>query len=257
MNKNFLKRAKFACMLFTVFAGYQGFSQGSIRDSAIAMHIVGIGYSFQVPGGDLADRFGNSSMVGLNYAYKLKSNFIFSLNGGYIFGGDLKEDAILTGIASEDGSILGNDGRFADIRLYERGHHISLTFGKVFRFKKPNPNSGIVLMAGPGFLQHKIRIETIGNTVPQLNKEYKKGYDRLTNGMEINESIAYYYFGNRYLVNFYFGFEFIQAFTQNRRNYNFDTMMQDDKKRVDLLFGIKAGWMLPIYRKAPNKYYFN
>jgi len=257
MKKNFFKSALFAGILFSVFINEHAFSQGSIRDSSIAMHIVGVGYSFQIPAGDLADRFGSSSMVGVNYAYKLKSNFLFSLNAGYIFGGDLKEDSILKNISSEDGYIMGNDGQYADIRLFERGYHISLTFGKLFTFKKPNPNSGIALMAGPGFLQHKIRIETIGNTVPQLSKEYKKGYDRLTNGMEIHESVAYYYFGNRYLVNFYFGFEFIQAFTQNRRDFNFDTMMKDDKNRVDLLFGVKAGWMLPIYRKAPNKFYFN
>jgi hypothetical protein len=257
MKKNFFKRSLFAGILFSVFINGTVFSQGSIRDSAIAMHIVGVGYSFQVPAGDLADRFGSCSMVGLNYAYKLKSNFLFSLNAGYIFGGDLKEDSILKNISSEEGYIMGNDGAYADIRLFERGYHISLTFGKLFTFKKPNPNSGIALMAGPGFLQHKIRIETIGNTVPQLNSEYKKGYDRLTNGMGIHESVAYYYFGNRYLVNFYCGFEFIQAFTKNRRDFNFDTMMKDDKNRVDLLFGVKAGWMLPIYRKAPNKFYFN
>ncbi|MEP7167812.1 MAG: hypothetical protein ABI855_00420 [Bacteroidota bacterium] len=257
MIKKFLIRFLSPIIFFSVFTIQRSFSQGSIRDSAIAMHIVGVGYCFQYPGGDLADRFGKNSMVGLNYAFKFKSNFIFSLNGGYIFGNELKEDSIFRGIANEDGLILGNDGQFADIRLYERGYHVSLTVGKLFTFKKPNPNSGIVLMAGPGFFQHKIRIETTNNTVPQLNKDYRKGYDRLTNGMELNESIAWYYFGNRYLVNFFIGVDFIQAFTQNRRDYNFDTMMKDDKKRVDLLYGIKAGWMLPIYRKAPNKYYFN
>ena len=233
------------------------FSQSNIRDSSIAMNIVGLYYSYQLPAGDLADRFGASSMVGGMYEYKLRNNYIFSLNGGFFFGNDLKEDSILKGIENQDGLILGNNGQYADVRLYERGYHFSLTFGKLFSFKKPNPNSGILLMAGPGFIQHKIRIETIGNTVPQLDKEYKKGYDRLTNGMELHESVAYYYFGNRYLINFYFGFDFIQGFTQNRRDYNFDTMMKDEKKRIELLFGVKAGWLLPIYRKAPNKYYFN
>ncbi len=257
MTRNFFNRAFFFLAIALVFFISKSYSQGSIRDSAIAMHIIGIGYSYQFPGGDLADRFGNSSMAELSYAYKLKSNFIFSLNGGYLFGSDLKEDSILEGIANEEGLILGNNGQYADIRLSERGYHVSLTFGKLFTFNKPNPNSGIVLMAGPGFMQHKIKIETMENTVPQLDKEYKKGYDRLTNGIEIHESVTYTYFGNRYLVNFYCGFEFIQAFTQNRRDYNFDTMMKDDKKRVDMLFGIRVGWMLPIYRKAPNKYYFN
>jgi hypothetical protein len=256
--KNIFNNKAIVLILF-FFGGLKSslFSQSNIRDSSIAMHIFGVYYSYQLPAGDLADRFGASSMVGGNYEYKLRNNYIFSLNGGFIFGKDLKEDSILKGIANQDGLVLANNGQYADIRFYERGYHFSLTFGKLFPFKKPNPNSGIVVMAGPGFIQHKIRIETIGNTVPQLDKEYKKGYDRLTNGMELHESVSYYYFGNRYLVNFYLGFDFIQGFTQNRRDYNFDTMMKDEKKRIDLLFGIKAGWLLPIYRKAPNKYYFN
>lgn len=230
-------------------------AQSNIRDSSIAMHIVSIGYTIQLPAGDLADRFGFSSMVGGSYAYKLKNNWILSLNGGFIFGDQLKEDSILNNIANEDGLILGNDGNFASINLYERGIHFSLTAGKLFPFKKPNPNSGIIIQAGPSFLQHKIRIET-SEGVPQLNNEYKKGYDRLTNGIGLNESVTYVYFGNKYLVNFYFGLDLIQSFTKNRRDFNFDTMSKDDSSRIDLLFGFKAGWMLPLYRKAPQKFYY-
>lgn len=231
-------------------------AQGNIRDSSISMHIVNIGYTLQLPAGDLADRFGVGSMVGGSYSYKLKSNWIFSLNGGFVFGGKIKEDSILNNIANEDGLILGNDGTFAIVNLFERGMHFSFTFGKLFTFKKPNPNSGIILQLGPSFLQHKIRIETSETGVPQLDNDYKKGYDRLTNGIGLNESVTYVYFGNKYLVNFYFGLDFIQSFTQNRRDFNFDTMSKDEKKRIDLLWGIKAGWMLPLYRKAPHKFYY-
>ncbi len=230
--------------------------QVSIRDSSINMHIVSMGYSFQLPGGDMADRFGWNSMLEVGYAYKLGANFCLGVQGGFLFGNQLEETGILSALQHENGSILGDDGRFADVRLFERGYHISLLAGKLLPFKKPNPNSGILAMIGPVFLQHKVRIETIGNTIPQLNNEYKKGYDRLTNGMGLHESIGYYHFGNKYLVNYYFGFEFIQAFTKNRRDYNFDTMSRDDGNRVDLLFGVRAGWMLPLYKKAPRKYYF-
>jgi hypothetical protein len=231
-------------------------AQSSIRDSAIAMHVVGMGYTFQLPGGDMADRFGWNSMLGLSYTYKFKSNLCLSANGGFLFGSNLREDGILDGLKNEDGLILGDDGKFADVRLYERGYHVSLTVGKIFSWNKPNPNAGLFAAAGPGFLQHKIRIETIGNTVPQLNEAYRKGYDRLTNGVGLHEIVGYHYFGNRYLINFYVGFEFIQSFTKNRRDVNFDTMSKDDKARVDLLYGVRAGWMLPLYRRAPHKYYF-
>ncbi len=251
-----LRRPGSLLMLWLSLAPLAGAGQGSIRDSAINMHIVSMGYSFQVPGGDLADRFGWNSMLEGGYAFKFRSNLCLAAHGGFLFGNNIREDSILAGIQNADGFILGDDGKFADVRLYERGYHISLTAGKLFTWGKPNPNSGILALIGPEFIQHKIRIEPIGNTAPQVSGDYRKGYDRLTNGIGLHEMIGYYYFGNRYLVNFYVGIECIQAFTKNRRDYNFDTMSKDDRTRVDMLYGIRAGWMLPLYKKAPQKFYF-
>ncbi len=231
-------------------------AQVSLRDSSIHMHVVTIGYAFQLPAGDLAERFGWNSMIQGGYYYKFKSQITLGLNGAFLFGNQVKETNMLNALISEGGGIVDQDGKFADIRFYERGFHFSLTAGKMISWNKPNPNSGILILAGAGLLQHKIRIETIGNTVPQLNKEYKKGYDRLSNGLSLHEIIGYYYFGNKHLVNFYVGLEFIQAFTQNRRSFNYDEMRKDDRKRTDLLFGLRAGWMLPLYKRAPHKFYF-
>ena len=61
---------------------------------------------------------------------------------------------------------------------------------------------------------------------------------------------------NKNTFNFYIGLEFYQAWTMNRRDFNFDTMECDDTERNDYLFGIRAGWILPIYQKEPNKYYY-
>ncbi len=47
----------------------------------------------------------------------------------------------------------------------------------------------------------------------------------------------------------------MQAFTQNRRGYNFDLMQADHKKRLDLLSSVKAGIFIPLYKKAPNDFY--
>jgi len=49
------------------------------------------------------------------------------------------------------------------------------------------------------------------------------------------------------LVNFYVGFEFNQAFTQSRRSFDYDRMAVDTLKRVDLLSGVRVGWILPFY----------
>lgn len=230
-------------------------AQKSINDSSITFTCIGINYAYMIPGGDLAKRFGNNSSVGGSVTLKHRNHWTLTVDGQFIFGNKIREDGILNGISTNDNKIIGVDGAYADVRMYERGYHFSANLGRIFTFKKPNPNSGIWLTAGAGFLQHKIRIEPIGNTVPELSKQYRKGYDRLTNGLELREFIGYTYFGRKKLINFYVGFEFIQAFTSNRRDFNFDTRTHDDKQRTDLLYGLRAGWVLPLYKRPPEKFY--
>lgn len=229
--------------------------QALVRDSAIIVPFFGLGAEGHIPGGDMKKRFGNDYGIQAVAGVKTAGNWIYSLQGGFISGNTLKEHGLLAGIATSSGTIIGEDGRTADVRLFERGYHISASFGKVFSFKKPNPNSGIWINAGVGFLQHKIRIETIGNTVVELKKPYRKGYDRLTNGIIAEEFAGYLFYGNRKLINFYAGFNFIQGFTAGRRDYQFDTMQPYTEKRLDLLYGFKLGWILPFYTN-PDKYYY-
>jgi len=230
-------------------------AQKNINDSSITFSFVGVNYGYMIPGGDLAKRFGNNSSVGGSYTVKLKSQWIISADGQFLFGKSVKEDQILAGITTLENKIIGDDGAYADVRFYERGYHFSLSVGRIFTFNKPNPNSGIWVTAGAGFIQHKIRIDAVSQNVPSLTKEYVKGYDRLTNGFELREFIGYAFFGKKRLINFYAGVEFIQGFTQNRRNFNFDTKERDESKRTDLLTGIRVGWLLPLYKRPPEKYY--
>ncbi|PLX14029.1 MAG: hypothetical protein C0594_00545, partial [Marinilabiliales bacterium] len=127
--------------------------------------------------------------------------------------------------------------------------------GRVISIDKKNPNSGILFNVGGGILQHKIHIEVEYNNTPQIQGDYVKGYDRLTNGFAMSEFIGYIYFSDNKILNFYGGFEFIQAFTQSRRSYDYFSMTRDTKKRTDLLYSIKIGWIIPLYKKIPQKYY--
>lgn len=246
-------RNYFSIVLFAFSAS--SVAQVSVKDSAITTPLVSASYSYQIPAGDLADRFGNNSAIQLNVDYKTQKQWMFGVNGSYFFGKDIREKGIFDSIITSDGNVINRNGEFADVRVYERGFTVSVTAGKMFSFRKPNPNSGIVLNVGLGFIQHKIRIETIGNNVPQLDKEYKKGYDRLTNGLLLSENLGYMYLSNNRLVNFYFGFECMQGFTQSRRSYDYDLMKQDTKKRLDIIYGGKVAWILPLYKKAPQEFY--
>ena len=231
-------------------------AQVSIKDSSIFTPYVGLSYGFQFSGGDLVKRFGNNSSVGLCLDFKTKKYWSFGINGSFLFGKDVKE-SLFDSIDSPNGGVITKKGEFGDVRTYERGFTAAITGGRMFSLGlgKPNPNSGFIVNVGVGFIQHKVRIEVIGNNIPQLSKEYKKGYDRLSNGLMLTQSIGYLYLSSNRLLNFYLGVECMEGFTQSRRSYDFDKMKKDTEKRFDTLFGIKAAWILPLYKKAPQEFY--
>jgi hypothetical protein len=231
-------------------------SQVNLKDSSIAMPLLGFNYSFFIPGGDLSNRFGNSSAIGGTFLYKTRSNFVFGADWNYIFGTKVKESGLFVNITSNTGSIIDKSGLPAEIRLYQRGYLSSLKFGKILNFLSPNPNSGIIVMVSAGYLQHKIRIEDVNNTVPQVDGDYAKGYDRLTSGFCISQFAGFVYLSNNRLINFFAGFEAVEGYTMSRRSYDFDKMKRDTQKRKDILYGIKAGWILPLYKKAPKQFYY-
>jgi hypothetical protein len=239
--------------LLPVFA----FAQVKISEEKANFALFNAFYSYQIPGHDLAERFGHSSMIGGGFLYKFKSNLIAGLEGGFIFSENVKnESQYLKMIGTADGNVISEAGTFAGVFFHQRGFNIGARFGGIIPAFGPNQNSGILLMGGAGMLQHKIRIEVDENNAPQLRDDYKKGYDRLTNGPSISQFIGYVHFDNDRTINFKIGLEFTQAWTQSRRPYDFDRMEPDTQKRFDSLWGIRLGWVLPLYKRAPREYYY-
>ncbi len=227
-------------------------------DTLPVSHLITFSYAYQLPGADMASRFRNNSSVGGGYYYKTKHNVLLGAEAHFIFGGKPKEVSMLDSIRigkTSDGNIIDANGQYADVRLYERGYDLSVKMGKVFKLASANANSGFFITAGAGFLQHKIRIESIGNRAPQLTKEYRAGYDRMANGLMISENLGYFYMGDNKMTNFYLALEMMQGFTKGRR-YNFDTMKLDDSSRLDLLFGLRLGWMIPVQSRQADEFYY-
>jgi hypothetical protein len=243
-------------LLIGLFIPMLGFTQVSVKDSLIRFPMLNVSYAVQFPGGDIANRFGVNSNVGASLLYKTKNNWVWGGGGFFLFGSDVREDTILSMITTSDGAIINENGLFADVLLFQRGLQFSGYFGRIFNVFGPNPNSGILLLSGVGLLQHKIRIQLNGADVPQLSKEYKKGYDKLTNGLVLSQFIGYQYHGNTKLINFFIGAELNYAFTQSRRSYDFNLGGRDTKQRLDILNGIRMGWTLPLYKKTPQEFYF-
>jgi hypothetical protein len=230
-------------------------SQVSVRDSSISMVLIVPTYGFQTPGGDLAKRFGNNSNIGLNIIYKNKSKWYFSAEGNFLFGNKVKEPNLYSNLTTDKGYIIGSDGLYAIINTFERGYYMSVSAGRLFPTNKPNPNTGFFVQAGAGFIQHKIFVQDKKNAVPALQGDYKKGYDHLTNGFMLKQMAGYWYTGNSRLINFFGAVEFVQGFTKSRRDYNFNDMAPEKNSRIDLLLGFRVGWMMPLYKEAPAKFY--
>ena len=231
--------------------------QFRVKDTTVAFSAIAVTGAYQTPAGDMGDRFGDNFAVGISFFRKTATNWIWGFEGSYFFGGAVNENTILSDISTREGYVIGADGSYADVFLHERGYCIFAKGGRIFPVIGPNPNSGILATLGAGFMQHKIFIEDKGNTAPQLSDEYRKGYDRLTNGLCLSQFAGYVHFSNSRRLNFYAGIEAMEGFTQNRRTINFDTGLHDDKHRSYILIGIRIGWIIPLYKKMPKEIYYD
>lgn len=230
-------------------------SKTNIADTVVNAKLLSLAYTFQIPMADMADRFGSNNNLGASFTFKMAHNFLLGVEASFLFGGNIKEDTILDGLFTSQGFLIGTNGFAESVILFERGYSVWGKFGKLFPVFHSNPNSGVNVIIGAGFLQHKIKIEDPDKAVPYVGGDYAKGYDRLTNGLSISQYIGFLNLDRRKLLNFNAGIELIEAFTQNRRDFNFAQMKKDDMKRLDILLGVKLSFILPFYGKSENRFY--
>ncbi len=246
-------------LLFAVLSISLSYGQRDVSDDVIGTPYCGIQYGMNWTGGDLAERYGLTNTLGGFAGYKTKNNFIFGLDGNFIFGNKIRIDGVLDNIRDEAGNVTNTSGGPAIVLLFNRGFHANATVGKVFPVLSPNPNSGIMVQLSAGYLLHKLRVETQEDDVPQLQGDYLKGYDRLTIGVNTAQFIGYSFMANQGIYNFYAGFYCQQGFTQNQRSEFWDqpnqTVSQD--LRLDVMYGFRVGWLIPIYKRQPKDYYYN
>jgi len=232
-------------------------AQKSIKDSVIFTNLISANYALQFPGGDLSERFGMNSQVGAGYLMKTPSNWVFGVEGNFLFGNQVNDKQnILDLIETSDGNLIDMEGTYADYNFNERGFSGFVKVGKVIPAWGPNKNSGILFTLGAGFLQHKIFIEHKDKTAPQITGDYLKGYDELKRGFASNLFLGYLYLGNQNKVNFFAGLDVTVAFTGHVRPYSFNQISYNSGKYTDLLTGIKVGWIIPVYRRAPKEFYY-
>ena len=215
-------------------------------------------YGIQAPMGDMKDRFGGDSDLGLSFQFaNLSSTSFFGVEGIFLFGSLVKED-VVANLRTFDGLIIGLEGQGGDVGLRERGFYTGLDAGKIFKTTQAENNlTGIRAQIGLGFLQHKIRVQDNYNNIPALNKKYIKGYDRLTNGPAVHLSAGFQYENPKNNFHFNIMGDVYGGRTSSRRDFDNLTGAYLDEKRIDILAGLTLSYIVSISKtdKADHIYY--
>jgi hypothetical protein len=213
-----------------------------------------LGMGTQLPGGDLADRFGLCGSYGGGIDFMTANNFFIGFEGYGLFGKEVKEDPLAI-LRTPEGYIIANTRTLSSVVLRERGMYLGGTIGKLFPIKAEE-RRGIRVSLGAGWLQHRILVQDNDRSLTQITGDYAKGYDRLTGGFALNQFFGWQKLGKLKKANFLIGFEFTQGFTQTRRDWDFSEMKKLSGKRLDLCFGIKAAWTMPFYLRPGSEIYY-
>ena len=170
--------------------------QRNVKDSTISSPLIGVHYGGNWTSGDLAERYGYFNHVGISAGYKTNKNWYYGLDANFMFGNQTKITGIFDHLVDDKGNITDINGDIASVLIYPRGVNVNASFGRLFPVLSPNSNSGILIHAGVGYLLHRLRIETNEQVVPQIELDYKKGYDRLTMGVNFHQFVGYSFLAN-------------------------------------------------------------
>ena len=262
-------RKLFISLLLLAGLALQAQQPKDIMKEPIPVAMFQVTYAFHLPAFDLRKDYGVSNTIGGSFVYKTKSNWIFTANGNFIFGNQLKGDRIDIfgeGITTEYGEITGGAGLYSTFAIYQRGMHLQAEVGKLFPIW-PNPNSGIFVQLGIGYLRNRTRIDfdrNTNNTPYVVYKEYEYGYDRMRGGPAVHLEAGYLFFGNSRIANFSVSLEATYAANHDLRAYDFRVfdgvpVGYTDPHKVynDFYYGIRLSWNIPTYQRQPEEYYYN
>lgn len=249
-----MKRYFFLIIAFLLFT-FQANAQKDWKNEASSTFLVGAHYAPSFALGDLQKRYSFLNHIGADISYKTSGNWIFGGDMSFIFGNKTKLTGLFDHLVDSQGNLSNVDGNNGVALANPRGWTFNAHVGKVFPVGKSNPNSGVFIRINVGYLQHKLYIETRDDVIPSLEKDYRKGYDRLATGFATEQFIGYLFMGDNEYLNFYAGAFIQEGFTRNRRNLNYDQpdIPVDRSLRLDMMTGIKVAWTFPAYTRNSSK----
>ncbi|MDX2360017.1 MAG: hypothetical protein QNK23_04360 [Crocinitomicaceae bacterium] len=246
-------------VVFITSLSFTTTAQRNVSDTVIGTPWISIHYGLGWSAGDLSDRMGLMNSIGAFAGYKTNKNWVFGVEGSFMFGNDVRTEGLFDHLVDSHGNITDINGDIAIVRVLARGWHANAEVGKIFPVLSPNKNSGIYLRLGLGYVSYNLRVETQDQVIPQIEEEYKKGYDRLTTGLNTDQFVGYAFMANQGVVNFYAGFYIQEGFTYNRRQVFYDQpdVPVPSDLRLDVQYGFRVAWLIPVYKRMPKQFYYN
>jgi hypothetical protein len=211
------------------------------------------------PNGKLSEDYGTFGEAGGSILYLSKKRFLFGLEGGFIFGGNVLKDPV-PNLRNPDGTISGADGRDAVFKVYQRGSNVpALRAGYLLPFRWPmaekNTYGGYSLSAGCSWFRNYTYIEDISKKTPQFSDQYRIGYDRLVTGPALGFWFGYLYMPENNLLNLMLEAGYMTGFTQTAR-YSFPTQEPAGVSRRDNVFQLRLKLYFTIRSRDENTIYY-
>lgn len=216
-------------------------SEAADVDGIPAAYLIDLYYGMHQPGADMVEDYFHNFSFGGNVQFLSDNNWLFGLNGQTLFADRARED-VLEMLRMNEGFIINSRGQLADATLGMRAIYGGAHLGRLISIGKSDSRMAIQIEAGPGYLLHWTRVRIVGDDIPNLEEEDIKGYDRRTTGLALREFIGFRYMMRSSLFNLFAGFEAIQGFTQNRRDWNYHSLSADNEPRLDLFWGFRIGF---------------
>jgi hypothetical protein len=244
----------------------------SYVDTATFMFWASPKFAMQFPFGKgyLASTFNFSLSAGLDFVLKTKSNWTIEFGFEYMFGSKIKKrpEDVLGDMffIKEETSTIDNiidtvwinvvynvEGNNAVTIKYEgRYWYFGATAGKIFPIDRWK-NSGLWLKFGLGYFGHKIHFTDPVHWFPQIDQEYRYGYDQRSSAIAFNQFFGYLFLQNKRVLSFYFGIELWEIFSKPDRGYIFAGDLKGSTDNLPFKFsglvGLKFAWNLPFYEK--------
>jgi hypothetical protein len=210
-----------------------------------------VGGGFYLTGADLAKGFPQFASMPAGLYYKSGSNITVGINHTPFWGNRVNYSNLFGDMLGPSGEVIDQNGFPTVIRYYMRGSATNLTVGKLLG-GKGGKSGQFELALGAGFMQHFVKMRFDVGRTPQLEGDYAKGYDRLTNGLQLVQHFRWHYL-NPETISVFAGLDVAQGFTQNRRGWNFADGGPDNSKHFDFYSGLSAGIIIPLSLKASKQ----